>query len=557
MASNQKSREIRYDPKIAQRLWARDATLWSDEEHCISSIQRRLGWLDSPRWLRNQLDDLYRRVSRIHLGGWKRIVLIGMGGSSLAPAVLSRMANTSLISSSYPRLEVLDTTHPGAIRNMQGKGNLAETLFVVSSKSGSTLEVKALWSYIDDQLRQELCDEAHRKNFVAITDEGTPLEILAREKEFLDCFISPADVGGRFSALTYYGMVPAALLGFDLDQISKSAEREAEACQTEINEYNEVLDFGWQIGSHAVDGRNKLTLMLSREIEPIGVWIEQLLAESTGKSGRGIVPIVKEQILPPGSYGKDRIFVAIVLNDDPALMADCRQLELAGVPVFRSQIRNPNDLGSQFFRWEFATAVAGIVLDINPFDEPDVQHTKDATNLFLEGKKTLNSCGLEPCIKENELVFTGDPCHFKGVSNIPAGVTHFFGKVSDGDYVAILSWLEETEEVCALLDQICGQIRQSLRVPAIVNFGPRYLHSTGQLHKGDSNGGIFLQIIGDIETNFPVPNHDYTFSDLYRAQADADFIVLSGLGRRVVRINVGNNTSKGLTKLLAIFNSAF
>jgi len=554
MASIQKSPEIRYDPDIAQRLWARDATLWSDEEDCINAIQRRLGWLDSPRWLRNHLDDLYQRASRIHVGGWNRIVLIGMGGSSLAPAVLSRMANTRLIGSRYPRLEVLDTTHLGAVRNILAKGSLTETLFVVSSKSGNTLEVKALWSYIDDLLRQELRDETQRKNFIAITDEGTQLEALAREKEFLDCFVNPADVGGRFSALTYYGMVPAALLGFDLHQIAKSAQREAEACQTEINEYNEALDFGWKIGTHAFNGRNKLTLILSPEIEPIGIWIEQLLAESTGKDGRGIVPIINEPTLPLSNYGQDRLFVAVSLKNDPALMADCHKLELAGFPVFRSGIRSLNDIGSELFRWEFATAIAGVALEINPFDEPDVQRTKDVTNFFLGGTKTLESSGFELCIKESGVAMIADPHYFRKASGIAMGITHFFGSVSDGDYIVILSWLEESEEIQQLLEDICGQIRQSLRVPVTINFGPRYLHSTGQLHKGDSNQGIFLQIIGEVQNDSAVSSHVYALSELHRAQANADLTVLSDLGRRVVRISLGTNPIQGLINFLAAFN---
>ena len=550
----QKPAKFYYDSSVAQRLWARDATLWSNDQRHIDTIQRRLGWLDSPQWLRQKLDDLYQRIYRIQVHDWKQIVLIGMGGSSLAPAIFSRMATASPIGISYRKLKVLDSTHPDVIRNILAKGDITETLFVVSSKSGVTLEVMTLCSYVHDLLRQKIIKTKQTGNFVAITDEGTPLEGFARENEFLDCFINPADVGGRFSALTYYGMVPAALLGFDLHQISKSAEREAAECRTKPNEYNKAFDFGWHIASHAVHGRNKLTLMLSPEIEPIGAWIEQLLAESTGKDGRGILPIVNEAVFHPGRYGTDRIFVAISLNNDSNLTEECRKLELAGFPVFSSGMRDLNDVGGQFFRWEFVTAIVGAVLSINPFDEPDVQRTKNATNFFLEGKKSLKNSGLKPCIRESGLTLIADPYKFKGLSDIGAGITRLFGAVGEVDYVAILSWLEEDEEARELLENISSQIQKSLGLPATVNFGPRYLHSTGQFHKGGLDSGVFIQIVAEVQTDLSIPDREYGFRVLHQAQADADLAVLSDLGRRVVRIDLGVNSMRGLADLTMLFD---
>jgi glucose-6-phosphate isomerase len=558
MGSNEQHAIPYYDANIVERIWTKDATLWSTEQSRVDIIRGRLGWLESPHWLRNHVDDLRQRVNRIQDLKWKRVVLIGMGGSSLAPAVLARISANRSMASKYPRFEILDSTHPDMVRKMTEKENLDDTLFLVSSKSGTTLEVTALLSYVASLLSRNVTPGGNGQHFVAITDSGTPLEVLAKEKGFLDCFVNPPDVGGRFSALTYYGMVPAEMLGFDLDQILASAERQALVCQTRNPRKNKVFNFGWNIGSQAINGRNKLTLILSSEIEPIGVWIEQLLAESTGKDGRSIFPIIDEPIFRPDYYAKDRVFSAILSPSDRVLETHCRKLELAEFPVFSSilESEDAHEIGGEFFRWEFATAVAGVVLGIDPFDQPDVQRSKDATVMFLGGERILEKDVLTPCICDGGLTLIGNPAQFKSMTYMPEGLSQLFRTHSHGDYVSILSWLEESETIRELLDTIRVYIRTSLRLPVTLEFGPRYLHSTGQLHKGDSNAGIFIQVVAEAKDNLSIPDYKYSFIDLHRAQADADLTVLSDLGRRVARINLGHDVTKGLMDLAGAFSCA-
>jgi hypothetical protein len=529
---------------IVERLWAKDPSLWSLDEDKRNLIQKRLGWLETPGWLGDHVDELRERVSVIQDLNWQRIVLLGMGGSSLTSTVLAQIAASG---STSPRFEVLDSTHPDTVRRLTVQEESENTLFIVSSKSGTTLEVMALWSHFDGLLRIGAAgaNETNR-NFVAITDPGSPLEELARERGFLDCFVNPPDVGGRFSALTYFGMVPAALLGFDLNQLLQSVRQQALRCQTRDAESNDALLFGWQIGDYAVRGQNKLTLLLSPEIKPLGAWIEQLLAESTGKDGRGIVPIVNEPLQPLEQYGKDRVFVAILAKEDDVLMAQCRELESAGFPVLRSMTGDRQEIGGEFFRWEFATAIAGVALKINPFDEPDVQRSKDATGVFLGSKNISGQTVLTPCIREGQLSLIGEPTQFQGFAGIAGGLSQLFKSIRPGDYVAILAWLDESEAVCPLLEGSRKLIKGALGVPVTLGFGPRYLHSTGQLHKGGSDSGVFLQITAGVRADLAIPSHDYSFADLHGAQADADLTVLSELGRRIARINLGQDPVQGL-----------
>jgi glucose-6-phosphate isomerase len=539
---------------IVDRLWAKDPTLWSVDEDKRDSIEKRLGWLAVPTWLGHHIDELRERVSKIQTNNWQRIVLLGMGGSSLAPKVLAQIAATG---STGPRFEVLDSTYPDTVRRVTTCGDLSDTLFLVSSKSGTTLEVMALWSYFDRLLRVDsTAAKASNRNFVAITDAGTPLEVLARERGFLDCFVNPTDVGGRFSVLTYFGMVPAALLGLDLRQMLDSVERQMLNCQAKDAETNDALLLGWRIGAHAAQGRNKLTLLLSPENEPLGIWIEQLLAESTGKDGRGIIPIVDEPLQPLESYGTDRVFVAILTKEDDALMIRCDELESAGFPVLRLMTRHTKEIGGEFFRWEFATAVAGVALEINPFDEPDVQHSKDATVLFLGGENVPGQTVLTPCVQEGELSLVGEPTQFKDFTGVAEGLSHLLNMTGPGDYIAILAWLDENETLCSLLEKSRVLIGGALGVPVTLGFGPRYLHSTGQLHKGGSSSGVFLQLTSRGQEDVAIPGHDYSFADLHSAQADADLTVLSKLGRRVARINLGRDPVQGLIELASALEVA-
>ena len=539
---------------MVERLWAKDPTLWSVDEDKRDSIQQRLGWLAAPVWLGDHIDELRERVSKIRALNWQRVVLLGMGGSSLASIVLAQIAAAG---STGPSFEVLDSTHPDTVRRATAHKDPANTLFLVSSKSGTTLEVMALWSYFDGLLRTDAAAaNGSSRNFVAITDAGTPLEALARERGFLDCFVNPPDVGGRFSALTHFGMVPAALLGFDLNQLLESVERQALRCQARATEKNNALLFGWRIGAYAAQGRNKLTLLLSSEIEPLGVWIEQLLAESTGKDGRGIIPIVNEPLQPLELYGKDRVFVAILAKEDDALMARCGELESAGFPVLRSMTGDTKEIGSEFFRWEFATAIAGVALGIDPFDEPDVQRSKATTALFLGSKNSPGHTALTSCIREGELSLIGEPKQFQGLTGVAEGLNRLFNTTKQEDYVAILAWLDENDTIRALLENCRAHIGGALGVPVTLGFGPRYLHSTGQLHKGGSSTGIFLQFTAGVQADIAIPDHDYSFADLHGAQADADLAVLSDLGRRVARVNLGQDPAQGLIEFAPVLEGA-
>jgi hypothetical protein len=554
MARDQQNTAVPDDSVIVERLWAKDPTLWSADEDKRDSIERRLGWLVAPAWLGDHIGELRERVSKIQALNWQRVVLLGMGGSSLAPAVLAQIAAAG---STGPRFEVLDSTHPDTVRRVMTHEDWASTLFLVSSKSGTTVEVMALWSYFYDLLRIDVAaPNEPGRNFVAITDAGTPLEALAHEHGFLDCFVNPPDVGGRFSALTYFGMVPAALLGFDLNQLLESVERQVLSCQARTTETNNALLFGWSMGAYAAQGRNKLTLLLSPEIKPLGVWIEQLLAESTGKDGRGIIPIVNELLQPLELYGKDRVFVAILAKKDDALMARCGELESAGFPVLRSMTGDSKEIGGEFFRWEFATAVAGVALGINPFDEPDVQRSKDTTALFLAGKKVPGQTALTPCIRESGLSLIGEPRQFQGLAGVAEGLSHLFKTTRPGDYIAILAWLDETEELHSRLKSCRAQISEALGVPVTLGFGPRYLHSTGQLHKGGSSAGVFLQFTATVREDVVISGHDYSFEELHGAQADADLAVLSDLGRRVARVNLGQDPAQGLIEFSSVLEVA-
>ncbi|MBL10954.1 MAG: hypothetical protein CL402_10650 [Acidiferrobacteraceae bacterium] len=557
MEADEKTPSIVYDDTGVRRLWDKDATLWSDHHQKIHSIKRRLGWLDSPRWLRSQLYDLKKRISAIQDYKWKGIVLIGMGGSSLAATVLYRMAIIEKGRPVDPYFEVLDTIHPNGIRNISARENLSETLFIISSKSGSTIEVNALWLYIDELLRCRGSNHGERgKNFVAITDPGSPLEALADDNGFLDCFLNPSDIGGRFSALTYYGMVPAALLGFDVQGLLESAEHQVSISKMTMVEKNSPFKLGWEIGSQALNGKNKLTLIFSKENEPLGVWIEQLLAESTGKDGRGVVPIINEPVLNSVEYGSDRFFVTVGAINSHHVMNIQHELISAGFSVFQLDMDGLNDIGGEFFRWQFATAVAGSVLGINPFDEPQVQRAKDATISFLDGKSHLKTQTMERCIRKNSMILIGNDFDYGKFLNASEEINRLFKHVNLGNYVAILSWLEETDEIYEKLVAISNRVRESLGVPVTLGFGPRYLHSTGQLHKGDSNTGIFLQIYSEPENNQTIPTWKHGFSDLHKAQADADLVVLSDLGRRLLRIDVQTSVISGLTKLDEVINYA-
>ena len=468
---------------VPRRIWALDHTVWKPDP---TEIADRLGWLSLPEKMHEHVDQL--REFAESCAEFDRIVLLGMGGSSLAPEVFS-------ITYGGKPLTALDTTHPEAVLAVEKSGDLGTTLFIVASKSGGTVETLSHFAYFYDKVQDG-------SQFVAITDPGTPLEALARKRDFRRVFLNPADIGGRYSALSYFGLVPAALIGMDLDALLDSAEEMACACADCVPAAdNPGLWLGTLIGEAAKAGRDKLTLLFPDEVSAFGAWLEQLIAESTGKEGTGIVPVDGE---PPGSpevYGDDRLFVSL-------------GVETALEPSVVIPFDGAEKLGAEFFRWEFATAVAGHVLGIHPFDQPNVQEAKEATRRLLD-EEALS------------------PEAYDDLSSL-------LHEVRPGDYLAIQAYLPPTEDNASRLQAARVKLRDRLRVATTLGFGPRFLHSTGQLHKGGPSTGVFIQVVDEPSVDLPIPGKPYTFRRLLDAQSTGDLQALRARGRRVARVRLSD-----------------
>jgi transaldolase / glucose-6-phosphate isomerase len=481
--------------RVVERIWRRDHTVWKDDP---TEIANRLGWLTVSDLMRERIGELGGFADQAAADGFETAVLLGMGGSSLAPEVFMRTFGAA---DGALELIVLDTTHPATIERVAGQLELGTTLFIVASKSGGTTETLSHLAFFWDKV-------PNGTQFVAITDPGTSLETLARERGFRAVFVNPDDIGGRYSALSYFGLVPAALIGAPLHEVLDRAEEMQTASERTIPAAQSPgATLGAMMGESAKAGRDKLTIALPEEIASFGGWVEQLIAESTGKEGVGIVPVVGEPLATPDVYGHDRVFVAI--GDHGGL----DELENVGHPVVRFPYDGREQIGGEFFRWEMATAIAGYVLGINPFDQPNVQEAKDAT------KAILASGSIE------------DP----GFDDL--GV--LLKQAGEGDYVAILAYLDRTSETEDAVERVRVAIRDHYRVATTTGFGPRFLHSTGQLHKGGANNGVFIQVV-DAERSFdlPIPGQPYSFGTLIDAQALGDLRSLRGRGRRVARVTL-------------------
>lgn len=487
--------------RLVSRIWARDPTVWKPSG--TPEIENRLGWLTVADWMWERLAELVAFASATRPLA-SRFVLCGMGGSSLGPEVLRRVFGAK-----DSELVVLDSTHPGAITAVDRISDSA-TVYLISSKSGTTQETTSLFRHY------WRASGGVGERFVAITDPGTPLAALAVERRFRRSFLNPEDIGGRYSALSYFGMVPASLIGVDLRPLLNTARAMAARCREASDpERNPGAWLGAVLGEAALAGRDKLTLVLSPGLESFGLWLEQLIAESTGKEGKGIIPIVGEPLGPASVYGSDRLFVAIELAGEESGERH-RSLEAlggAGHPWVRFSWRDPTDLGAEFFRWEFATAVAGAILGVNPFDQPDVQQTKENTRALLEGKTS------------------GRPA----VADARA-VERLLEQARPGDYLVLMAYLAPSPEIDARLARLQEALRDRTRIAVTVGYGPRFLHSTGQLHKGGPPCGLFIQIIDRPQVDLPIPQEEITFGQLIAAQADGDFRALEVRGRPVVRV---------------------
>jgi transaldolase / glucose-6-phosphate isomerase len=480
------------DDDVAHRIWQRDGTLWAPPG--TPEVTDRLGWLNIGEKMLDHVDELTALADEVRRDGYTDAVLCGMGGSSLAPEVFRR---------SWPehamRLHVLDSTHPDQVQAVRDAIDLDRTLFVISSKSGGTVETLSQFKLFHARQR----DGAH---YIAVTDPGTSLAELARANGFRHVFENDPEIGGRYSALSYFGLVPAALLGVDLRAVLESAEVAVHNCQ--LKDGNSGLWLGIALGELARHGRDKLTFVVDPPLEAFGLWVEQLVAESTGKQGRGILPIADEPLVDPGAYGQDRVFLHLAGGDEDNA-ARIAALRKAGHPTITVRADGPADLGRIFFHAEFATAVAGWVLEINPFDQPNVQEAKDNTNrVLLEGARDLD----------------------------PGDLSRLLHGIEPPRYVAIMGYLPYSEETDAAVARMRERIVAEHGVATTFGYGPRFLHSTGQLHKGGPSTGAFVQIVDDPQTDVEIPGEPYSFATLIRAQADGDLQTLRAHGLDAVRI---------------------
>jgi transaldolase/glucose-6-phosphate isomerase len=538
--------------RVAERLWAKDGSLWAASGKKPDEIAAWLGWLDLPDAMSARTDELAHLARDVREDGYRRAAVLGMGGSSLAPELFSRVfgwaggpAGTGAASADGLELRILDSTHPDAVRGFRSWASEQRTLFCVSSKSGTTTEPNAYHA--------AMSEIAPALDFVAITDPDTPLAELARAQEFRAIVDAPPDVGGRYSALTVFGLVPAALNGVDLDRLLDRARAMADACRRPEAQANPGLALGAAIGEAALAGRDKLTILTSPRLAAFGDWAEQLIAESTGKADRGIIPVVGEPIGGADEYGDDRYFIFLTLADDPhpelgRLAAELMERGHAGQHI---ELTEPIDVGAEFVRWEVATAAAGIVLGIDPFDQPNVQESKDATRELLEAYRSKGSLPAPmPIVSEPGIAVSADADALgEAPVSVDGAVSQLIGLTQGGrDYFAILAYLPPDAAIEQRLQQLRRRIRELTGAATTLGFGPRFLHSTGQLHKGGPGSGVFLQLTADPSKDLPIPGWEESFGTLIAAQALGDLASLQRRGRRALRLHFGG-VEAGLARL--------
>lgn len=542
---------------VMRRIWRKDAALWKGEEAHQKIIKNALGWLTVPDMMIGVEDDLVQFADRIrNVREFKHVMVCGMGGSSLCPEVLRQTFGKQ---EGYPELLVLDSTDPDAFSDIADQIDITHCLFIISSKSGTTTEPLVFYKYWYDQVGRR--KENPGECFVAVTDPGTLMEQMATEDKFKRIFLNPADIGGRYSALSYFGMVPAALMGLDVKKLLDRAERVVHACASVVPAAdNPGARLGAIMGECAKAGRDKLTVITDPKISSFGLWVEQLLAESTGKDGKGIVPVAGETLGSPSVYGDDRLFVYVAVGKpDSETEAKLKALEAAGHPVVYRTLTDLYDLGEEFFLWEIATAFAGWRLGINPFDQPNVQESKDATKELLE-IFTRDGKLPEQDVLATDAMLTlyADEQTRAELPNTSVGeaLKAHLQRAGAGDYIAMLNYFEESPEHEAVIQHIRGHLRDATRCATTTGYGPRFLHSTGQLHKGGSAAGVFMQLTAPDIKDLPIPGQPYTFSTLKQAQALGDFRSLSSRGRRAIRIDLGADVLAGLNRLHELIGDA-
>lgn len=539
------------------RLWARDGRLWApDSAELAHDVQDRLGWLSLPQDMAIELSRLEALALEIRAAGLTRVVLLGMGGSSLAPEV---MAAALPREADDVELVVLDTTDPAQIRRVEREAPLSRTLFILASKSGTTAETDSLYAYFKARMRAAVGNDWH-DHFVAITDPGTPLARLAARDQFRATYINPPDIGGRYSALSLYGLVPAALLGIDLDRLLDSAREMSWACRsTAPVADNPGAVLGAIMGACALArplAADKLTLMTSPSMAAFGPWAEQLIAESTGKGGVGILPVEGEQLAGRDRLGRDRLFAYLRLATDDNTASDALAGRLAsdGHPVVVIPMHEPFALGAEFYRWEYATALAGYLLGINPFDQPNVEAAKNSAREAIQAyEATRELPQLETAVAAGRLRASGPAGEGSGVADY---LGSFLRPAHEGQYVALMAYVDRSTDNAQALEAIREHLGARLGVPVTLGYGPRFLHSTGQLHKGGPNSGLFVQIVQDEAHDLEIPGRSYSFGVLKAAQALGDWRALHDAGRRAVAINIGPDVAAGLAELACVLREA-
>lgn len=542
-----------------RRLWARDATLWTNTDE-----SKWLGWLGVTEDQMMQANRLAQIGDEVKSRRFTHALLLGMGGSSLCPEVLSKTFGRI---SGYPELLVLDSTDPAEIRTIESRIDVKRTLFIVSSKSGTTLEPNIFKEYFFDRASKASGTENAGKQFIAITDPGSKLEAVAAKDKFRHVFHGVASIGGRYSALSDFGLVPGAIMGMDVRKFLDRTEEMVEACASSVPvKENPGAVLGAILGTLARNGRDKVTLITSPGVRDLGAWLEQLLAESTGKQGKGLIPIDREEIGPPEVYGNDRVFAYVRLESAPDKDQDAKvaALEKAGHPVVRMSLHDTYDIGQSFFRWEIATAVAGSIIGINAFNQPDVEASKVATrNLTDQYEKTGSLPAELPILEQSGIKLFADEKNAAALASaagndrsVAAYLRAHLARIKAGDYFATLAYIEMNDANEASLQKIRHVVRDKKRVATCLGFGPRFLHSTGQAYKGGPNSGVFLQITCDDAADLPVPGQKYTFGVVKAAQARGDFAVLAERNRRALRVHLGRDVQAGLAELDRIVRGA-
>ena len=543
---------------MVPRLWAKDAGVWTGADEA-----RWLGWLDvvgvgAPG------EALASLAQEISAAGLTDVLLLGMGGSSLCPEVLSRVLGSA---DGAPALHVLDSTDPAQIRRVESRLDLSRTLCIVSSKSGTTLEPTVLTEYFLDRIRVRVGAGEAGSRFLAITDPGSALEAAAQAARFRQVWHGVPAIGGRFSALSNFGLVPAAVCGLDVPSLLDRARAMARRCgPAEPPGQNPGVRLGLVLGLAAREGRDKVTLVLSPAIRDLGTWLEQLLAESTGKAGHGLIPVVDEEVGSPSIYGDDRLFVYLRLEaePDPEQDAAVARLVEAAHPVVELSLQDRLDIAAEFFRWEIATAVCGAVLGINPFDQPDVEASKVATRELTAAYQSTGAFPVEtPLARTDGMMVYADPGNaqtLRAAAGADTGVDRLLSahlaRLVPGDYFAVLAYLDRSDKHRSVLQRLRHLVRDARGVATCIGFGPRFLHSTGQVFKGGPPTGVFLQVTCDDVADLDIPGRGYSFGVVKGAQALGDLQVLAARGRRALRVHLGADVAVGLERLADLVRAA-